>query len=295
MYICPVCKNKLHKRGENFFCKNCKTVYEFENNSISFLQRLADSTNAIERTYDTINQLYNSSPGGRFVQFLNLGYTENDGESLLDNSIFSNTKINRNSISLILKIFKTINLNNKRIIDIGCGRCGTLNLLSQLYPQGMYWGCDICNTGFTKKLSNVELFSCDVQSIIPLKNCYIDIAYSIEVIHTISNKETALKNIRKILKNNGLLILADALTENEWNDWVFCAISNGFKINQKIDISKNVITSCREISSNRLKMLGQQFCEIIGAPGSKFYDNLVNGVLKYKILYLEKNDKGKTV
>ena len=57
------------------------------------------------------------------------------------------------------------------------------------------------------------------------------------------------------------------------------------------DITKNVLQSCKAISKNRIEVLGKSYREMIGAPGSSFFTQMENGILRYKVFYFTKKNE----
>lgn len=49
--------------------------------------------------------------------------------------------------------------------------------------------------------------------------------------------------------------------------------------------------SCKAISKNRIEVLGKSYREMIGAPGSSFFTQMENGILRYKVFYFTKKNE----
>lgn len=65
----------------------------------------------------------------------------------------------------------------------------------------------------------------------------------------------------------------------------------GFTLLRICDITKNVLQSCKAISKNRIEVLGKSYREMIGAPGSSFFTQMENGILRYKVFYFTKKNE----
>lgn len=228
---------------------------------------------------------------GKYVNFMNLGYCENSNENLIGKSAFQNSIINRNSISLILKIFYQMNLENLDVLDLGCGRCGAIYTIQRMYKSCRLYGIDICKNGLLGKITNNELIICDFQNDIPFESDSFNLVYSIEVFHVITYMDKALQNIYRVLKRGGEFIIADAFTSNKCQSILEYAKKVGFTLLRICDITKNVLQSCKAISKNRIEVLGKSYREMIGAPGSSFFTQMENGILRYKVFYFTKKNE----
>lgn len=51
------------------------------------------------------------------------------------------------------------------------------------------------------------------------------------------------------------------------------------------------LQSCKAISKNRIEVLGKSYREMIGAPGSSFFTQMENGILRYKVFYFTKKNE----
>ena len=49
--------------------------------------------------------------------------------------------------------------------------------------------------------------------------------------------------------------------------------------------------TCKAISKNRIEVLGKSYREMIGAPGSSFFTQMENGILRYKVFYFTKKNE----
>ena len=287
--ICLNCRGPLKKTGQDYTCSCCGKVYSTYGNAINFVDEYID--NGIIDVYENINDKYNETSIGKYVNFMNLGYCENSNENLIGKSAFQNSIINRNSISLILKIFYQMNLENLDVLDLGCGRCGAIYTIQRMYKSCRLYGIDICKNGLLGKITNNELIICDFQNDIPFESDSFDLVYSIEVFHVITYMDKALQNIYRVLKRGGEFIIADAFTSNKCQSILEYAKKVGFTLLRICDITKNVLQSCKAISKNRIEVLGKSYREMIGAPGSSFFTQMENGILRYKVFYFTKKNE----
>ena len=89
------------------------------------------TTSRFERISASLN---NSSYRDKII-FFNMGYMPDSKKSETTFKL-PDFLINKNSIRLILEIIGDTDLKNKNIIDIGCGRGGTIRVVNKyFYPK----------------------------------------------------------------------------------------------------------------------------------------------------------------
>lgn len=101
---------------------------------------------------------------------------------------------------------KHLMINNKHVIDIGCGRYFALSLLENISNDFHYTGIDInLIKHIDKKNKKRKFISADITKYKD-KNKY-DLALCLWVLEHIQQDSLALKNIHKLLSKNGYLLL----------------------------------------------------------------------------------------
>ena len=124
-----------------------------------------------------------------------------------DKGIFKNwnRKIERKAI-------ETISIKkNSKILDIGCGTGNLLYLFQEQRKNLKLYGIDISEEML--KIAKVKLKTTDLklQSVeqINFKSNYFDYVFSVDAFHHYSNYDLAMKNIYRVLKKEGKLIVVD--------------------------------------------------------------------------------------
>lgn len=120
-----------------------------------------------------------------------------------------------------LKIIKTLNLNkNKKVLDAGCGTGILLNQLFYIYGIKGY-GIDISSAAINagEKLShkNIILKTEKLENL-PFKNNFFDFVLSFDVLEHIENKKSVLKEIKRVLKPGGKILLY-AISKRDFLTW----------------------------------------------------------------------------
>jgi len=94
----------------------------------------------------------------------------------------------------------------QKLVDLGCG---SGELLNRLQGKGLKLaGCDISKAGFNKIKGKLELKQADLEKPLPYASNSFDFAVLREVLEHIENKEGLLKEINRILKKNGKLVVS---------------------------------------------------------------------------------------
>lgn len=123
----------------------------------------------------------------------------------------------------ILKYYNIFNLQDKKLLDLGCG-CGfELNNLIKygLNPKNLY-GIDIRAEAIfyaKNKNPNINFILADARYL-PFKNCYFDLEMQYTMFSSILNLEDRkiiAKEMVRVLKNSGLILWYDFFVNNPFN------------------------------------------------------------------------------
>lgn len=97
-----------------------------------------------------------------------------------------------------------------KILDIGCGEGILEKELRKKTERGKIYGVDF-NVN-TNKLNKLNLKNCRFMigdaTKLKFRNNYFDIVFGVDILEHIKNAEKAVKEIKRVLKNNGILVLS---------------------------------------------------------------------------------------
>ncbi len=102
--------------------------------------------------------------------------------------------------------------NNLKILDVGCGTGDSLVLLNRLNPNIDLYGLDISEEMLKKarkKLNEKGVLKLGDVENTSFKSNFFDFVITTEAFHHFPNPDLALKEIYRVLKKNGKLVLTD--------------------------------------------------------------------------------------
>lgn len=96
------------------------------------------------------------------------------------------------------------------VLEIGCGQCANLSVLSPQFPQVHFYGIDLFpNTKNVHKAKNVTIYQDDYHIISTVEDQSMDIVFAIETLCYSPNKAGVLNSVYKKLKGNTTFLLFD--------------------------------------------------------------------------------------
>lgn len=96
------------------------------------------------------------------------------------------------------------------VLEIGCGQCANLNILSLRFPEVHFYGIDLFpNVKNVHKARNVKIYQDDYHTISTVADQSMDIVFAIETICYSPNKAGVLNAVYKKLKGNSTFLLFD--------------------------------------------------------------------------------------
>jgi malonyl-CoA O-methyltransferase len=99
-------------------------------------------------------------------------------------------------------------LNEKKVLDVGCGKGAYLSVLMNLFPSGEYYGLDISEEMLRYCPKGVNT---SVGSMLSIKypDSYFDCVLSVEALEHAVNIEAAVKEMVRVLKPKGKIMIID--------------------------------------------------------------------------------------
>ncbi len=221
--------------------------------------------------------------------FLNYGYLPIDANNESAFPIREGT-FNVNSVRLVFEVVGSRDLNDCRVVEIGCGRGGNSALVAEKF-NAQVTGIDMsseaiafCSKTHTK--ASLDFKVGDALNI-PLDDASCDAVLNIESSHSYGNLPKFLKEVRRICRPGAWFLHTDFLSPEDW-DYVRSRLKAfGFVTEDDRDITANVLASRDQASNNYEQVYGDgnaRVANFLALPGSAIYEQMRAGLLEYRIL-----------
>ena len=200
--------------------------------------------NIVDEEYSQINLLFGSTP----VDFMNHGFSPALDIIMEEDLLFNN------QITLYLNMFKDIDIKNKKILEIGCGRGGGISSIAKYLNTKDLYACDQNKMNIDYCKNNQQDFINFKQSnahSLDYEDNSFDIVLNVESSHCYDNPEIFFNEVNRVLKNDGVFLYVDC-------GQVIHEFYKYFHLFNKVireDITKNVKDACKEDSIKFKKLI----------------------------------------
>jgi ubiquinone/menaquinone biosynthesis C-methylase UbiE len=212
--------------------------------------------------YTNINEFFESTN----VNFMNHGYYPSHDFIKKEDIDF------KNQLSLYLSLFDNLKIENKNILEIGCGRGGGIKGISKYFNFKEIHACDLnqenikyCKTNnktnINFKVSNAEKLT--------YEDNYFDIVINVESSYNYENYPLFFNEVKRVLKPNGIFLYADLGTTIHYFSTFFYLFKNIIRT----DITENVANACKDDIENfkNLKIRENVKDWLVHLAESKYY------------------------
>jgi phthiocerol/phenolphthiocerol synthesis type-I polyketide synthase E len=242
--------------------------------------------------YNDVTRRLERSGVGDASFFLNYGYTNlgsgDEARFTVPDGVF-----NANSVRLVFELIGATNLAGRRLLDVGCGRGGTVALLAEQF-QAAASGVDLAPeaVAFCRKThSRADRFEVGDAEHLPFEDCAFDVVTNIESSHTYPNLRAFFAETRRVLVAGGLFLYTDLLPVQRWMEVRALLGPLGFQVLKDRDITGNVLSSCDEVALTRAHAFGERTAMIdnfLAVPGSAVYEQMRSRAWEYRLLRVER-------
>lgn len=255
-----------------------------------------DKKRNYKQFYDDVTQQLDSSEFGHVAYFLNWGYAADDSSSYTAVEL-PRFFLNKNSVRLVLELVGDCDVRGSHVLDVGCGRGGTVFVLTKFFEPASVSGLDLSSEAVnyctrTHDYPNVRFLHGDAEDL-PFDDATFDFVTNIESSHSYPNIDTFYAEVHRVLKPGGCFLYTDMLSIEESDHAVAAIKALGFVIERDRDISTNVLRSCDEIAETRAAAFDDSnnrelMSEFLCVPGSTQYEEMKRGVLQYRMWKIRK-------
>jgi SAM-dependent methyltransferase len=251
-----------------------------------FRNELPENPAAIKEScrnfYSEVSTQLNHTIFGEYAYFLNYGYVST-GSTDYSRVQLPKHSLNRNCVKLVLELVADCFLDSKRILDVGCGRGGTVRVLKDFFSPFKIVGLDLCPEAIdfcrrTHQFKRVSFFEGDAEAL-PFPDHAFDVVTNVESSHSYPNRQAFYTEVYRVLPPGGYFLYTDVFSCQERLENLKYLELLGFDPEIERDITDNVLLSCDEIASLRVEAYDSKPKSSIrdiflGVPGSTIYEDM---------------------
>jgi ubiquinone/menaquinone biosynthesis C-methylase UbiE len=232
------------------------------------------------------------------VNFMNYGFEKINGEKVPE--LKKEDEINRFCIQLYDHVVNSIELKDKKVVEIGSGRGGGAHYISKYFKPESYTGVDISTSviAFCNKYYQVPglSFVHGRAEKIPIQSASVDVVVNVESARCYSDMNVFFDEVYRILKPDGYFLFADMVGTGEIHGIRQKLDNSGFNLEKEQDITSNVAkdlemdTRRREaLIQNKIpSLMKKSFKRFAGVKGTDRFNSFKNGKYEYWSFVLSK-------
>ena len=248
------------------------------------------------RFYNTVSEQLDATEVGEFSFFLNYGYSPDLNPQHAAVKLPARF-INKNSVQLVLELIGDHDLRGARVLDVGCGRGGTVHVLKEFFSCGSINGVDLSPKAIEfcrsrHKSPDVRFDVGDAERL-SFPDGTFDVVTNVESSHSYPNVKAFYAGVYRVLGAGGVFLYTDCLPAETVADSVGSLARQGFVIERETDITSNVLKSCDEIALTRVAAFHESnapdlMANFLAVPGSEVYDQMKSRRWRYMIYRFRK-------
>ncbi len=238
--------------------------------------------------YNDVTRRLEQSGMGAASFFLNYGYVSlGEGDEArfeVPAEVF-----NRNSVRLAFELIGSTQLNDRKVLDVGCGRGGTVALLAETFGAAAT-GVDLSPEAIAFCRSthgHGTRFEVGDAEHLPFEDGAFEVVTNMESSHTYPNLRAFYTEVRRLLAKGGTFLYTDLLPVQRWAEVRMLLESLGLRVESERDITANVLASCDDVAVNRTKAFGgssEAIDNFLAVPGSAVYEQMHSGAWEYRVM-----------
>jgi phthiocerol/phenolphthiocerol synthesis type-I polyketide synthase E len=252
----------------------------------------------IQAFYDQINDSLSESIYADDAVFFNFGYLP-DGRPRAARIELPPHWPNRNRIDLVLELIGGCDLDDRDILDVGCGRGGTILTIERFWNAGEIWGLDLSTSAVAfcrRRIKSPAIhFASGESERLPFIDGFFDVVLNVESSCLYPDIYAFYREVHRVLGPGGRFLYTDLMPVEHMESYISCLSGLGLTLERDQDITPNVLRSLDSYAARNLEVhdapAGKEVMEFfLATPGSKPYRDLEGGRLSYRIWQLRKDD-----
>ena len=194
--------------------RSCRLRLRRAGKPSSRVPRSGEVKASYKRFYDAVNSQLDASVFGPFSFFLNYGYLPNLSPQYSRIQLPDHF-VNKNSVRLVLELIGDCDLKDRRILDVGCGRGGTVFVIKQFFEPRSVQGLDlspnaIASCRASHRHDNVRFDEGDAENL-PFDRELFDVVTNVESSHSYPNLGAFYTEVFRVLAPGGCFLYTDVI------------------------------------------------------------------------------------
>lgn len=250
----------------------------------------------IQAFYDQINDSLGESIYADDAVFFNFGYLPDERPRSARFELPPHWP-NRNRIDLVLELIGDCDLDDRDILDVGCGRGGTILTIERFFNVGEIWGLDLSTSAVLfcrRRIQSPAIHFVNGESErLPFIDGFFDVVLNVESSCLYPDIYAFYREVHRVLGPGGRFLYTDLMPVEHLESYRSCLLGLGLTLERDQDITPNVLRSLDSYAARNLEIhgapSGKEVMEFfLATPGSKPYRDLQEGRLSYRIWQLKK-------
>jgi ubiquinone/menaquinone biosynthesis C-methylase UbiE len=261
----------------------------------------AEEVKAYHRAvYNQLNDQLNAAPFAQHIRFCNFGYLP-DGSPQSSQVKLPEYLLNKNTVQLVLEVVGDCDLTGAAVLDVGCGRGGTVSVLMKYCRPGRVVGLDFSDSAIKFCRQNnpwegVDFRVGDAENL-PFEDREFEVVMNIESSHSYPSLTRFYAEAARVLQPGGHFLYSDIFPLADWDRNRRLLEAAGFTLAQDRNITQNVLRSCDQSSAGKRSAYHAEnnpefMSNFLGTPESYVYQGMQNGAWEYRIVKLKKGQDG---
>lgn len=241
---------------------------------------------AAKRNISRFYNWYAEQRSGRISIFLNQGYAPLEPDESLP-ELLDEDRPFRFSMYLYYHVASQVELRNKEVLEVSCGRGGgSYFLMKYMHPKRIV-GIDLSAKNIelnakTFHLAGLSFCQGDAEAL-PFASGSFDVVVNIESHHLYPNPKKFYHEVERVLRPNGYFLYSDLGKKGHMEEVRMQLKKIGFVVLNSKDITKNVVENIRRRNGDMERILRsvakdeKRYCQLaswakmVGTEGYKAY------------------------
>jgi SAM-dependent methyltransferase len=183
-----------------------------------------------------------------------------------------------------------VNLDGLRLLDVGCGRGGTIRVVQRFFEPTITLGIDLSDEAVAYCVhtrSNPTTFfqQADAESL-PFASGSADVVTNVESSHAYPDVERFYREVDRVLIPGGRFLYTDLLNRTASDRHLQTLRRIGFIVELDRDITGNAVLSWEAAGSTGVSAFDRETETTLKDIGEKLYRSMRDGTFVYRMLRL---------